>query len=251
MLIQFFKQNPERNPEKLKSMKEKSSGKGIYSIPEISIKDPNDWFIYFRFTHQGKDYNRKYREGINRIKDKPQRMAEAEKLCRLYEDWLKQGWNPIIDPEFKVRHIKPVSLKQELYFKEAMTFALSKKKLAKKSKLGYRSMLNFIEETAVKNGYDLLPLSQFDRGICLSLIDECAKERNFSNHAYNKHVSVLRSMFSVLLDYRMMGVNPLLDYKDREVSESNFYEDYTEDEKERIAKHLLKIHPQLFIGRGG
>jgi len=247
MLFQFFKQNPERNPEKLKSMKEKSSGKGVYSIPEISIKDPNDWFIYFRFTHQGKDYNRKYREGINRIKDKVQRMAEAEKLCRLYKDWLEQGWNPIVDPDFKVRHIKPVSLKKELYFKEAMTFALSKKKLAKKSKLGYRSMLNFIEAIAVKNGYDLLPLSQFDRGICLSLIDECAKERNFSNHSYNNHVSVLRSMFSVLLDYRMMTVNPLLDYKDREVPESNFYEGCTADEKQRIAEHLLKVHPQLFI----
>jgi integrase len=247
MRFQFFIQNPERNPEKLKCMKEKSSGKGLYSIPEISIKDSKDWFIYFRFTHQGKDYNRKYREGINRIKDKVQRMADAEKLCRLYEDWLLQGWNPIIDPEFKVRHIKPLALKQELYFKEAMTFALSKKKLAKKSKLGYSSMLNFIKEVAEKNGYDLLPLSQFDRGICLSLIDECTKERNFSNHAYNKHVSVLRSMFSVLLDYRMMSANPLLGYKDREVPESNFYEDYTGDEKQRIAEHLLKVHPQLFI----
>lgn len=49
-------------------MHERFLGKGAYSIPEISIKDPNDRFIYFRFTHQGKDYNRKYREGINRIR---------------------------------------------------------------------------------------------------------------------------------------------------------------------------------------
>jgi hypothetical protein len=42
MRFQFFKKNPERNPEKLKSMKEQSSGKGVYSNPEISIKDPSD-----------------------------------------------------------------------------------------------------------------------------------------------------------------------------------------------------------------
>jgi integrase len=54
-------------------------------------------------------------------------------------------------------------------------------------------------------------------------------------------------MFSVLLDYRIVGVNPLLDYKDREVPESNLYQDYTEDEKARITHHLLKFHPRLFI----
>ena len=228
-------------------MEQKPSFLGAYSIPEISISNSKDWFIYFRYKHDGTEYLRKYREGLNRIKDKVQRMAQAEKLCHLYKEWLDQGWNPIVDPEFKLRHIKPIQAKQDRYFIEAMTFALSKKKLAKKSQLGYRSMLDFIGSVATKHGYNLLPLSQFDRGICLSLIDECAKERSFSNHAYNKHVSVIRSMFSVLLDYRIIGVNPLFDFKDREVPESNHYQDYTEQEKERIAKHLLKVHPQLFI----
>lgn len=220
---------------------------GTYTVPAISFSDPKDWFIYFRFTHEGKEYLRKYREGINRIKDKTERMAKAGLLCQQYEDWLKKGWNPIVDPEFKVRHIRPTQARQEIYLKEAMAFALSKKKLAKKTRLGYRSMLDFIEEIASKHGYDLLPMSQYDRGICLSLIDECAKERNFSNHAYNKHVSVLRSMFSELVNYRLLNLNPLLDYQDKEVPESDLFQDYTEDEKERIAKHLLAVHPQLFI----
>jgi len=228
-------------------MEQKLTIAGRYTIPEISIANPKDWFIYFRFTHDGKEYLRKYREGLNRIKDKSQRMAQAEKLCQLYKEWLEKSWNPIIDPEFKIRHIRPIQAKQEMYFKEAMTYALSKKKLAKKSKLSYRSMLDFIGSVASKHGYDLLPLSQFDRGVCLSLVDECAKERSFSNHNYNKHISVLRSMFSVLLDYRIVGFNPLLDYKDREVPESNLYQDYTEDEKARITHHLLKFHPRLFI----
>jgi hypothetical protein len=228
-------------------MEQQPSLTGAYTVPEISISNAKDWFIYFRYKYNGTEYLRKYREGLNRIKDKALRMAQAEKLCQLYKEWLDQGWNPIIDPEFKIRHIKPTQAKQDMYFIEAMTFALSKKKLATKSKLGYRSMLDFIGSIATKHGYNLLPLSQFDRGICLSLIDECAKERSFSNHAYNKHVSVIRSMFSVLLDYRIIGANPLLDFKDREVPESNHYQDYTEAEKERIAEHLLNVYPQLFI----
>jgi integrase len=54
-------------------------------------------------------------------------------------------------------------------------------------------------------------------------------------------------MFSVLLDYRILNYNPLLDYKDKEVPESDLYQDYTESEKERIARHLLNIHPQLYV----
>jgi integrase len=219
---------------------------GAFTAPEISIANAKDWFIYFRFTHEGKDYLRKYREGINRIDDKGERMIKAEEIRQKYAEWLKTGWNPIIDPEFKLRLIRPSTVKQAMYLKEAIAFALSKKKLAKKSRLGYSSMLNFINAVAAKHGYDLLPIAEYDRGVCLSLIDECSKERSFSNHNYNKHVSVLRTVFSELLDYRILNVNPLLDYKDREVPESNLYQDYTEDEKQRIAKHLLNVHPQLF-----
>jgi integrase len=219
---------------------------GAFTAPEISIANAKDWFIYFRFTHQGKEYLRKYREGINRIDDKRERMIKAEEIRQKYAEWLETGWNPIADPEFKLRLIRPSTVKQAMYLKEAIAFALSKKKLAKKSKLGYSSMLNFINAVAVKHGYDLLPIAEYDRGVCLSLIDECSKERDFSNHNYNKHVSVLRTVFSELLDYRMLNVNPLLDYKDREVPESNLYQDYTEDEKKRIADHLLEVHPQLF-----
>jgi len=47
-----------------------------------SPQQPKDLFIHFRFTHTGKEYPRKYRKlaagkGINRIKDKGQRMTAA------------------------------------------------------------------------------------------------------------------------------------------------------------------------------
>ena len=85
---------------------EQSSTQGHYTVPEISIANSKDWFIYFRFTHQGKEYLRKYREGINRVKDKAEKMALAKKIRQEREDWLKMGWNPIIDPDFKLRQIK-------------------------------------------------------------------------------------------------------------------------------------------------
>jgi len=228
-------------------MEKQTITKGAYTVPIISISNAKDWFIYFRFTHEGVEYLRKFREGINRIKDKAERMTAAEQLCQNYTEWLKMGWNPITDPEYKLRLIKPNIAKKDLYLKQAIAFALSKKKLATKSRLAYNSMLAFIEEIAEIHGYDLLPIADFDRGVCLNLIDECAKVRKFTNHNYNKHVSVLRGIFSELVNYRMININPLSDFREKEVPESNLYQDYTEDEKARIAEHLLKVHPQLFI----
>lgn len=228
-------------------MEQRPSKQGHYTVPELSIKDAKDWFVYFRFTQDGKEYLRKYRQGINRIKDKGQRMTQAEQLRQEREDWLKMGWNPILDPDFKLRNIIVKQGKTVMYLNDALDYAMSKKTLKKKSKLGYGSMLSFIKEIALKTGASMLEVAQMDRGACLDLIDECAKERDFSNHAYNKYISILRSMFSVLLDRRLINANPLSDFKDKTVPESNKYAPYTEDEKRRIAKHLARVHPQLFV----
>jgi len=159
-------------------MEQQPISKGQYTVPESPSQTQRLVYL-LPVHHQDKEYLRKYREGINRLKDKVQRMARAEELCQSYKDWLKMGWNPIIDPEFKLRHIRPNQAKQDTYLKEAMIFALSKKKLARKTRLSYRSMLDFIEEVAVKHGYDLLPVCQYDRGVCLSLIDDVQKNGVF------------------------------------------------------------------------
>ncbi|MBS1603293.1 MAG: hypothetical protein JST42_11535 [Bacteroidetes bacterium] len=45
--------------------KEQLAPNGTYTAPEISIANSKDWFIYFRFYHDGKEYLRKKREGLN------------------------------------------------------------------------------------------------------------------------------------------------------------------------------------------
>ncbi len=202
---------------------------GTYTVPAISFSDPNDWFIYFRFTHQDKEYLRKYREGINRIKDRAQRMAQAEQLRQEREDWLKKGWNPIVDPEFKLLRITNKNGKIQMNLCEALDYALAKKSLKNRSLQDYRNIVSFIKEVAINTGHSLLDVAQMDRPTSLDLIDECSRIREFSNHNYNKYVSCLRAMFSELLNRRIITVNPLLGFRDKIVPESNKYTAYTTD----------------------
>ncbi|HEV9036912.1 MAG TPA: hypothetical protein VGQ51_09830 [Puia sp.] len=119
----------------------------------------------------------------------------------------------------KFQGIKPTAFRKDIFQVDGLNFALEKKKLASQLKPGYKSMLDFIKQVAVKEGYNLLPLTEFDRGVCLNLIDECAKVRQFTNHNYNKHVAVLRSMFGELVQYRMLKSNPLTGFREKEEAE--------------------------------
>ncbi len=67
------------------------------------------------------------------------------------------GWNPIVDPDFKLQRIRPKALQREIFLTEAIDFAYGKKKLSKKSRFCYQSMLNFIKETRGKKRIGFMP----------------------------------------------------------------------------------------------
>ncbi|HEV7780348.1 MAG TPA: site-specific integrase [Chitinophagaceae bacterium] len=130
---------------------------------------------------------------------------------------------------------------------EALDYALSKKDLSTKTMQGYRGQLNYIKETADKTGHGLLTLDQVDRGVLLDLLDECARDRSFSNHAYNKYSGTLRAMFVELVNYRVIDFNPLRDLREKTIPESNFYATFTAAEKVRITEYLSTTHRPLFV----
>jgi integrase len=227
---------------------EKNASEGKYTLPKISTTDKKDWFIYFRFFHAGKWHLRKLREDLNRISDKKKRLAEANGLCEARTQWLQEGWNPLIDPTYKLKRIKSTEVKQQGSFKDAINEAFEVKKLdvRPKSWMGYRSQLNFILTVADTIGYSLLQVTKMDRGMSLDLMDKCKVLYNWSNHAYNKHTATLRTMYEVLFDRGVIAANPLTKFKVKDVPESNLYSPYTLEEKKLILKHLLSKHFNLY-----
>jgi hypothetical protein len=91
--------------------------KKVYTDPVIS-KHGNDitkdWYVFFRYKHEGKVYKFKRREGVNRIKDLTERLSAIEDLLYDIKFDLKNGWNPILDPKrekdynsFRINQLKP------------------------------------------------------------------------------------------------------------------------------------------------
>jgi len=220
-----------------------------YTVPQLCAPEKSEWFIFFRYYHAGKWHLRKYREGINRIKNLKERKKEAEALREVRTDWLKKGWNPIIDPEFKARKIAQTNDVQQMCFCEAMDFAFEKKRpdLAKKSIQDYRNVLNIVKTKAIETGLSFVNVKQVTRLHILDLLAKLFEDRKMSNHRYNVFLGVVRSLFSTLEVWTICEYNPASKIQKKEVAESNFYATFTEEEKIRISEYLSKKHYQLFV----
>jgi integrase len=227
-------------------MKQTTQPATPYTVPTICTTNPKEWYIFFKFFHAGKWHERKLREGINREHDKKKRKSLAEGLAEARLQWLKWGWNPIIDPEFKLRNVQKATV-EALGFSAAMDFALSKKKLAKKSRLDYANVLKHIKDVAKKTGFSEIPISQFEPFHVLELMDRVTQERSLSNNSYNKYLDVMRTMFTVLKRRQVVKYNPASDLEHFKVAESNKYVSLTPEEKETITEELYTKHFNFFV----
>lgn len=220
-----------------------------YSKPIISTGNPSDWYIFFSFNHNGNLHKFKHRKGINRYQDLKERKKEAEALRDATEAKLQLGWNPVVDPGFKARNVLKTEAYSEMNFCEAIDFALQKKKpdIAKKTFQDYKNVLEIIKEKAIELGFSLIQIRSFTRLHMLELLTRLFEDRKMSNHRFNIFLGVIRSMFSTLESWTICEYNPASKIANKPIAESNFYESYSQEEKELISKKLCKEHFQLFV----
>lgn len=214
-----------------------------YTIPELVSKNKNDWYIYFTYELNGVKIPVKRRDGINRIKDLKQREIEGQALAKARLTWLQAGWNPITDPKFKARNIRTQAQASQMGFPIALQWALNQKKVAKKTRNGYQSILDHIVETCNKEGFSAIPIAAVKRFDIMSLLGKLDEDRSFSNHGYNKYRDVIRLLLGELLIWNVIEYNPASKIPDRIVVESDKFQPYTDEEKQRIAEHLAAKHP--------
>lgn len=229
-----------------------------------------EWFIFFTVTINGEKIERKRREGINRIKDLKQRRIEGEALAKARYEWLKAGWNPITDPKFQLRNLQQSTettsegQASKLPLPGALQWALNKKRLAKKSKLGYQSQLDAIVASINRLGYTNLPVTEFKRFHVKSILEQLAedkeedfkkdlhsnkkrKARKLSNHGYNKYRDTIRTLCTELLEWEIIEYNPAIRITSKVVAESNMYAPLTTNEKRIVAEYLFKNHFRYLV----
>lgn len=210
--------------------------KSIYSKPKV-CKSVNGWYVYFRYN----GHLKRYKFGINYIKDLKQREIEANSLAKVLHRKLKKGWNPLL-PEAS-------QFSDEMLFTAALNFALEKKKkdLAPKSYSGYKGTVNFIKTAVESLHLSYLTISELKRPHIRTIMDECKRQRKWSNKAYNKHLNHLKAVLSELIQWDILEVNPAHKIKNLPVEESTANTPANIEQHKIIKEHLKENHFSFFV----
>lgn len=205
------------------------------------------WFVYFDITNKltGETRRVQKRGGLeggsnNYWKTKDERLRAGNALKKYWVEMLDFGWHPFEKTGEQL--IYPTTP-----FNDALDFALSKCKVAKKTMQGYSGTVDFCKAAAKKLGYDHRPVKDIERTHIRLILEQVQKERDWSNHAYNKNLGYLAAVLSQLEQWDVIKFNPAHRIKCLPVTETQKYVPLTDEEKETIREHLFVHHYRFFV----
>lgn len=198
------------------------------------------WFVYFDVTDLDTliTVRKQFRGGINYYTDYQKRTNAGRELVKHWIKMLKDGWSPFVNTG--------INNLSKMKFDEALDFALSKCTVASKSKQGYIGTVKFFKNAAKKLKLDGAVISGIKRQHIKLLLDQIKKDRNWSNHAYNKNLNYLSGILSRLVEYEVIDHNPAFKIKKLPIVETMMYEPITAHEKDQIATYLTSTHLSFF-----
>lgn len=207
----------------------------VYTKPKL-CKSSKGWYVYFYYNGKQK----RYKKGINYIKNLYNREIEANALSEALFIKLRNGWNPDV-PEI-------IENESSLTFISALEFSLSKKKelLAPKSYSGYKGTVNFIQTSVIALGLEKLTITDLKRTHIRTIINKVKQQRKLSNKARNKHLNHLKALLTELVHWDILEYNPAHKIDNLPVEQSRANIPADEKQHKKIKDCLSKNHPYFY-----
>jgi site-specific recombinase XerD len=205
-----------------------------YKLAEIytankDLKKP--WYVYYSFINPETNKFQVFQEkkGINRFKTIRERMEQAKQLRVAINQLLESGFNPFSKTETE----------SDLDFIQAIDYALDKKKLfvSERTIIEYNSQLKYIKQSITNVGFDKIKITKIKRSHIKQVLYEIKK--NHSVNTYNKYLSTLKSIFSILVD-DLIEVSPIHGLKAEKKEQTEGYKSFESEIKNKIRKLLYK-----------
>jgi len=210
--------------------------KSTFTNPKVCKPANGIWYVYFRYEGKLKRYSL----GINYIHDLQKREIEANALAKALLQKLKANWNPNI-PELEFS-------KPNYTFIAALKFALEKKKpnLSAKTISGYTGTFNFVNDAITSLGLKTMPITEIKRAHIKILMEEMAKQKSWSNKAYNKHLNHIKAILSELIQWDVLEFNPAHNIKNLPTQEIDANIPATPKQHKIIKETLENQYPNFY-----
>ena len=196
------------------------------------------WFVYFRYFHEGKWRVKVYKAYINAHKTKKDRMKEAIQLRDALIYKLKnENWNPFGNK--KVLMDKPIGQ----VIDEILATKQSSMKI--KSIRTYNDIAKMFKTWLESHGYKYLYPHNFTNILARSYMDYLLVERKYKGKTHNGQLGILKTIFNAMFEREWIDVNPFKGIKEltEEVGKNVAY---TDDERKRIRDYLYEYNKRIY-----
>jgi integrase len=210
--------------------------KSTFTIPKVCKPADGKWYVFFRYNGKLK----RYKFGINYIKDLKKKEAEANALAKALLQKLKNNWNPDV-PELEFTT-------PEFTLHDALHFALEKKKpnIAPKSYSGYSGTVNFVCTAIKELNLKAMPIQDLKRAHIKLILETASKKRKWTNKGYNKHLNHLKAILSELIQWDVLEFNPAYKINNLPTEEVEANIPATPKQHAVIKKTLENQHPDFY-----
>lgn len=225
-----------------------------YTLPKV-CKGKREWFVYFRYWN-GEEYIKRTiskvaAEELNRIKDPKEKEIKFNALREAREIWLQMGWNPLTDPEFKLK--ESILTGQEFNeikawsVEKALNHVVATKRMSDKSRFDYKKSVEYFLKAASLLYIDQIQIGQLTRTQIKAVFSKLITDFKLPAKNYNKRLTHIKSLLSELVEWNCFEYNPAFRLKDLPEEQTQKFIPYTLKEKKLIREHLFIKDYHFFV----
>ncbi len=213
----------------------------------------NGWRVRFNYLHDDKWIRFSFSQGINRIKDYGERLAQAEVLKNLLTNKLKfEGWNPVTDtynPEVHPEVDQQIKAMQQMSLEDAMSFVFGKRKdeWTRKTQQDYSSMLKYLKKAAMLCKLHDKGVHLFQGAHFKLLLETVEKVRNLSHKGYNKYRDYLSTLVGEMVQWDIIQHNYIHNIRLKKEPKTLAHQPPDDNDRVLIVNHIKKEHPDYFM----
>ncbi|MDD5013687.1 MAG: site-specific integrase [Atribacterota bacterium] len=210
----------------------------LYTAPILCPKDRNmdkEWFVYFRYLNPitGERKAFKFRNDLNQIKNRSERIHEGNALVDVIREQLKAGWNPFTKEVKKPDENKTLieHLQENLNTKGSLS-----EKTIRSYKDIFKLFSNWLKSKQLGNIFPYY----FNSILAKQYSNYLVAEKKYKGKTHNTHLGIIKSWFTDLKEIGLVGSNSFEGIKELpEDKGKNFA--FNDDERKKL-KDYLSVH---------
>ena len=213
-----------------------------YTLPVLNhyeLDTSRNWFVSFSFKDilTGHEKRLQFRGGINRIKNKEQRLIEGRALAKFWKLQLEAGWNPFGTDLPKLNPTIPQAF-------DAIT-DIKFPTIGKRTAETYKYVTKLFKEWIDEHRMSSLDIGQLDASHARHYMDYLTLTKKYSGRTFNDHLTVLSTYINAMIDRDWIAKNPFKKIRKNKIDIGRNIA-FSDDERKALSAHLKASDIQLY-----